>query len=74
MKPLPKQINKAKMVELYLNQMSEKSILEEIRGFQEQLGFKVRGRVLHDKVKELFFKRFGLPTGYEMTEETKLQL
>jgi hypothetical protein len=74
MKPLPKKINKAKLVELYSNQMSTKKVLEEIRSFQEQCGFSIKGRLIHDKVKELFFKRFGLPTGYEMTEETKLPI
>lgn len=68
MKPLPKKINKAKLVELYSNQMSTKKVLEEIQGFQEQCGFNNRGRLIHDKVKKLFFERFGLPTGYELIE------
>jgi hypothetical protein len=74
MKALPKQINKTKMVELYSNQMSAKSVLEELRGFQEQCEISIHKSILHDKVKQLFFKRFGLPTGYEMTEETKLEI
>lgn len=68
MKALPKKINKAKLVELYSNQMSTKKVLEEIRSFQEQCGFNHRGRLIHDKVKQLFFERFGLPTGYELIE------
>lgn len=74
MKALPKQINKAKMVELYSNQMSAKSVLEEVRSFQEQCNISIHKGILHDKVKQLFFKRFGLPTGYEMTEETKIEI
>lgn len=73
MKPLPKQINKTKMVELYSNQMSKKSILEEIKSFQEQLSFSTKARIVHDKVKQLFFKRFGLPTGYQLTDDARFE-
>ena len=72
MKPLPKKINKSLMIDLYANQMSTKNVLNEIRSFQEQCGFSTQTRILHERVKKLFFARFGLPTGYTMPEETKI--
>lgn len=72
MKPLPKIINKSKMVELYIDQYTERDILIEIRSFQEQLSISKNKGILDNRVKKMFFERFGLPTGYEMTEETMI--
>lgn len=74
MKALPKQINKAKLVELFSDQYPAREILEEVRSIQEKLSISIHKSILNNETKILFFKRFGLPTGYEMTEETKLEI
>lgn len=73
MKPLPKKITKMQMVDLYANQLSTKTVVEAIKNFQEDCNFSIQKRIIPDKVKQLFFKRFGLPTGYEITPETKIE-
>jgi hypothetical protein len=74
MKPLPKNINKKKMVELYSDQYPALQILKEIRSIQTDLGIPITKGLLSNKVKGLFFKDFGLPTGYEMTDESKFEI
>ena len=69
MKPLPKKIFKSKMVELYADQFPTKRILEELKSFQEQLNIPVKRRILSNNVKNLFFQKFGLPTGYVFDEQ-----
>lgn len=71
MKPLPKKITKAKMVELYADQMNTKNVLTELQSFQEQLGINKRTKILCNRVKALFFKNFNLPSGYEMQENSR---
>ncbi len=71
MKPLPTQINKSKMVELYSDQLTRETVLTEIRSFQEQLNIPITKSIICNRIKGFFFKRFGLPTGYEMTDFNK---
>lgn len=70
MKPLPKQLTKGKIKSLYGNQYNRIFIEQEIKSFQEQLGENKRTKLITENVKQLFIKRFGLPTGYEIVEPT----
>lgn len=73
MKLIPLKITKATMLEMYGNQFSDKFIIEEIKSFQEQNKISVYKKIICNRVKGLFFKKFGLPTGYTMTDINKFE-
>lgn len=72
-KEIPEKVTKAFMFDVYLNQMSEKTIREELNYYNNLLGFNVRNRKLNDIIVLYFIARHGLPQYYNLSPKLECQ-
>ncbi|MBS7230362.1 hypothetical protein KHA90_04940 [Flavobacterium psychroterrae] len=73
MKRIPEKITKSFLFEAYSDQLPEKIIRATINYYIKLLGGNIRNKIVSDIVFVSFIKTFGIPNGYEASEQLKIK-